>query len=236
MALTVPSDHRRIGLLVPSSNTVMEADFNRHAPAGWTVHTARMYMEETTAEGEARMLDDFAFPAVRDLATARPHVIVFGCTSAGALRGNDYDAWLTAEIAQRTGVATVSVIRSVREELLAVRASRLVVVTPYIDELNARVQASLENDGLTVLGIKGLGITENFRIAEVPGSDIVELARQAVTGLQPDALFVSCTNLPAMGVLSRLRSMFAFPVVTSNQAALDAAVAHAQGARVDGSS
>ena len=219
---------RRIGLLVPSSNTCMETDFFRHAPVGWTVHTARMYMEDATVEGETRMLDEFVFPAARDIATAHPGVIVFGCTSAGALRGNPYDAWLTHEISQRTGIPTVSVIKAVRDSLRALSARRLVVVTPYVDELNARIKASLEEDGASVLRIAGLAIADNFAIARVAGQRIIDLAREAAGGLRPDALFVSCTNFPAMNVLNELRSLLSLPVVTSNQAALDAAIAVAE--------
>ena len=43
----------RIGMIVPSSNTVAEVDFYRRLPPDCTLHTARMYLEETTPEGEA---------------------------------------------------------------------------------------------------------------------------------------------------------------------------------------
>jgi maleate isomerase len=46
---------KRIGLLVPSSNSVMEVDFYKGLPEGATVHTGRMFMEDTTPEGESRM-------------------------------------------------------------------------------------------------------------------------------------------------------------------------------------
>ena len=38
---------RRVGLLVPSSDTVMEADLWRRLPSQFTLHVARMYMEST---------------------------------------------------------------------------------------------------------------------------------------------------------------------------------------------
>ena len=88
----------RVGLMIPSSNTMMEVDFARDLPPGTALHTARMFMEDTTPAGESRMLDEFALPAARDLGTARPDVVVFGCTSAGVLRGNDYDAELCRRI------------------------------------------------------------------------------------------------------------------------------------------
>lgn len=212
---------KRVGLIVPSSNTVMEPDFYRNLPSGWTLHSARMYLEDVTAESEGKMLDEYTLPAAHDLATARPDVVVFGCTSAGALRGNEYEAQLMENISALTGAPTVSVIHSVREKLKITRAKSLVVITPYLDELNECIRASLEKDGMQVLYILGLGIRTNTEIARVHGEDIIGLARDAVGNLQPDALFVSCTNFPAVSILPELREMFPFPVITSNQAVLD---------------
>ena len=74
----------RVGLMIPSSNTMMEVDFARDLPPGTALHTARMFMEDTTPAGENQMLDEFALPAARDLGTARPDVVVFGCTSVAS--------------------------------------------------------------------------------------------------------------------------------------------------------
>lgn len=68
---------RKIGLIVPSSNTIMEPDFYRNLPEETTLHTARMYLEDVTAETEARMLDEYTLPAARDLATVSPDVVIF---------------------------------------------------------------------------------------------------------------------------------------------------------------
>lgn len=115
--------------------------------------------------------------------------------------------------------------QSVRETLKKIDAHRIVVVTPYLAELNRHIQSSLEQAGLEILNIQGLGIRENTSIAKVPGQRIIELAHSAVGDLQPDALFVSCTNFPAVDVLNRLRGLFTFPVISSNQAVLDRALA-----------
>ncbi len=215
---------KRIGLLIPSSNTVMEVDFYRHLPPSATVHTGRMYMESTTVEGEAEMLDIHALPAARILATAKPDVAVFGCTSAGALRGNDYDIEICRRISEITGSPTISVIESVRRELKAAGAKKVAVLTPYIDELNRRIRASVEADGMEVVAIHGMGISVNFDLALVEPSEIVEFARQHLGPKPPvDAIFVSCTNYQALSALPQLRKLFHLPVVTSNQAALVAA-------------
>ena len=225
----IPRPARRLGLMVPSSNTMMEPDFAAAAGPGVTVHTARMYMEDTTPAGENRMLDEFTLPAARDLGTARPHVVVFGCTSAGALRGNGYDTQLCEQISELAGAPVVSTIGSVRAAIEAAGASRIGVITPYVDELNERIKASIEADGVTVARIAGLGMTENFEIARVPGEAIVDFAVRALGDLAAsgaiDLVFASCTNFGAMAARAAISQRLGLPVVTSNQAVLAAALA-----------
>lgn len=214
---------QRVGLLIPSSNTVMEVDFYRHLPAHITVHTGRMFMEETTAAGENRMLDEFTMPAAAAVGTARPDVVVFGCTSAGALRGNAYDAELCDRIARETNATAISVIRSVREAIERRGARRIGVITPYVDELNEKIRASIEEAGdVEVADIVGLGIDENFTIAEVQPKAIVEFAVDVFSGRDIDLLFASCTNFRAVDAMPGLEAALALPVVTSNQATLEA--------------
>jgi maleate isomerase len=219
----------RLGLMIPSSNTMMETDFSRDLPPGVALHTARMYMVDTTAAGESRMLDEFALPAARDLGSARPDVVVFGCTSAGALRGNDYDARLCEQISDVTGAPTVSTIASVRDAIRASGAEGVGVITPYVDELNERIRASIEADGTRVAAIAGLGITDNFEIAEVDADEIVALAGRALGALARSGeiglAFASCTNFGAMAARQAIADRLGVPVITSNQAVLAAAVA-----------
>ena len=222
----------RVGLMIPSSNTMMEVDFTRDLPPGMALHTARMYMEDTTPAGENRMLDEFALPAARDLGTARPDVVVFGCTSAGALRGNDYDAQLCQQISELTGAPVVSTIGAVRTAIEASGADSIGVITPYVDELNEKIKASIEADGIDVAAITGLGITDNFQIAEVSHDEIVAFAVRALGPLVAagiiDLVFASCTNFGAMAARPAIAERLGLPVVTSNQAVLAAAVARLQ--------
>lgn len=216
----------RIGLIVPSSNTVAEVDFYRRLPASATLHTGRMHLQETTPEGEAVMLDDHLPTAIVDLATVRPDVMVFGCTSAGALRGNAYEAQLIARIAAETGAQTFSVAASVRRAIAARGARRVGVITPYVDSLNAKIRDSLEDDGLQVVGIRGLSITENFAIAAVDPDQIAAFASESFDGDDIDLLFASCTNFRALDALERIEQALGVPVVTSNQAALEVVLDH----------
>ncbi len=219
---------RRLGLIVPSSNTVMEVDFYRRLPPQLTLHTARMHLKETTVAGESAMLDVYLPQAVTDLATVHPEVVVFGCTSAGALRGTDYDARLCREIAERTGAEVVSVIAAVKEALRAAGAVKVGVVTPYIAALNDRIQSSLEHDGFEVVSITGMGITTNFAIATVEPAAIADFALAGLCGQRIDAAFISCTNFRGLEASDLVTRRLKIPVVTSNGAALAAALAVAR--------
>src|SRR4029077_4949527 len=135
----------RVGLIVPSSNSVIEVDFYRRLPADATLHTARMYLEETTPEGESAMLHDHPRVARNDLRSARADVMVFGCTSAGALRGNDYEAELIKRIAGETGAETFSVAASVRPVIREAGDRQVVLTTPDVDSHIEKIRQSLED-------------------------------------------------------------------------------------------
>jgi maleate isomerase len=215
----------RMGLLVPSSNTVMEVDLYRGLPDRFTVHTARMYLEETTREAEQRMIDEFAPEAAASVGTARPHFVVFGCTSAGSLGGHRYDREICRRLSEVTGVPTVGVFSAVREALGRTKARSIAVITPYGDDLNASIRGGLEGDGFEVLAFHGLGITVNFELATVTPAEIAAFAVEKLKGVKADAVFFSCTNFRALEALPLLKGQLGMPVVTSNSATLEAILA-----------
>ncbi|MBO8142286.1 MAG: aspartate/glutamate racemase family protein [Firmicutes bacterium] len=217
--------HFRLGLIVPSSNTTMEPDFYRHLAEGGAVFTARMYLKDVTVEAEEEMLDVHFPRALRDIATVNPDVVVFGCTSAGALRGNAEDARIVARIQQEAGCPGISVIASVREALRR-HGRRVFLLTPYIEEVTQRVAASLAEDGFEVVAAFGMGIRTNADIGRVTPQAVLEFAREHASraAREADCLFVSCTNLRAMEVREDLERELGLPVETSNHAALTAAL------------
>src|SRR6516165_2567841 len=217
------SEWRRVGVIVPSSNTTVEADFMRVLPANTTMHAARMFLAETTADGERRMIYDHVPIAVTDLATLRPHVVAFACTSAGAVLGADGEAALIANIARETGAFVVSTNNAVGKAIEALGRKRVALLTPYVAELNQAIRAGLERRGLTVVHLAGLGITDNFGIGNVTPVEIVAFAERELAGQQFDLLFVSCTNFRAVEARPLLTQRFGVPVVASNQATIDAA-------------
>ena len=208
---------RRIGLLVPSSNSVMELDFHRALDGLANVHTDRMYMVDTTREGEQYMLDHEAVPAARRIATVEPDAVVFGCTSASSLHGAQYDQEFRDRLEKTTGVPVLGVLTSAIAELEG--AGRVGLFTPYIDELTATIADSLQAAGVQVVVRLGLGIDNNFDIGLLTPHDVTT----AVLGMDlsdVDTIFCSCTNLRAMEARQTLIEQTGRSVVTSNHAVI----------------
>lgn len=212
---------KRVALIVPSSNTVMENDLHAGLPkAQFSVHTDRMYLVETTREAELKMIEQFAPQAAADLGTARPDLLVFGCTSAGSLFGLDGDRKVCGKLSELAGCPTVGVINAVEKALTRVNARRLAVLTPYNEDLTQSVAASVAQ-GRQIVGAFGLGITDNVALADPTPADIVAFARKSLAGLDFDSILVSCTNFRALEALPALEAAFKVPVVTSNSAVIE---------------
>ena len=223
--IPTPDDYRvdqRVGLIVPSTNTVMEPDLYRNLPRRYTtLHTSRMLLEgSVTIEAEELMLDKYLPQCTRQIATLRPDVVVFGCTSAGALRGPAYEQQLAAELTETTGAVTVTIMGAVVKELRRIKPESVAVLTPYSQEINDTIKDSLETSGFRVTHLAGMDIKGAFNIAAVSPQELLEYVREQMAGVDAECLFVSCANLRAVDILDELRKAIRRPVVTSNQAVL----------------
>lgn len=83
-------DLKRIALLLPNTDTILETDLQISLPSNIIIHTARMQLDEVGKEAEKRMVDEELPRAV----SALKHITnfdgaVFGCTSASAVYGEE---------------------------------------------------------------------------------------------------------------------------------------------------
>jgi maleate isomerase len=211
----------RVALLVPSCNTVMENDLHLGLSKDrFTVHTGRMYLIETTREKEIEMIEKFAPQAASDLGTAKPDLLVFGCTSAGSLFGLDYDRKVCIQLGELAGCPTVGVITAVSRAIEKQGAKRLAVLTPYNEDLTQAVSRAA-SQGREIACAFGMGITDGFALAEPTPEKITDFATRKLDGQKYDGIFVSCTNFRALEAKQALEQKFGVPVVTSNSAVLD---------------
>jgi len=206
----------RIGLIVPSSNTTMESEFWRMAPEGVSIHTSRIRLVEVTAEALKRMAEE-SVRAARELADAEVDVIVYGCTMGSLIEGVEWEMKLRESIEKSVGVKTITTAQAVVKALKKLGAKRIVVATPYIEDLNRREKKFLEDNGFEVLRIKGLNIVKNTDIGRLPPWTTYRLAKE-VFSEDADAVFISCTNFRTIDVIATLEQELGKPAISSNTA------------------
>ena len=218
----------KLGLIVPPTNTVNEAEWARMMPPGVTFHTTRMRLHETATPAQLAGLYRDLDAAIGLLAQARVDVVAYGCTAGSMFSPPEQ---LAEAVGARTGARVVTTAAAIVAALRALGARRLVVATPYHDALNEHERHFLEACGFKILALSGRGIgaggaDEYPRIAETP---LAELAAQVREIMRPDAeaLLISCTDFPSLALIEKLEAEFDMPVISSNSATLWAALREA---------
>ena len=93
---------RRIGSLLPSSNSVQEADFGSVLPKHLTLHVARMRLTQVEADSTLRIVQEIEAES-RKLADVDVDVIVFAATAPSSRNGIGYDRELVKRIETASG-------------------------------------------------------------------------------------------------------------------------------------
>ena len=206
----------RIGLLVPSVNTVVEPEFNRLLSEDIGVYAARLRNSRADCEDSRAMLQHVE-RAADELGSAQADLIAFACTASSFVAGDAGETQLRQRIERAGRTRALTTSGAVAAALHVLQVRRLVVATPYPDELNALEKHYLEAAGFEVLEISGMGIVEAFEIGTLTPQQTAAFARDA---WRPgaEALFISCTNLRSIEVLQELAAEFGKPVFSSNSA------------------
>lgn len=94
---------------------------------------------------------------------------------------------------------------------------KLVIATPYPEEINRLEKMFFEENGFEVLEVQGLGITDPFKIGLENPNNTYRFVKNLNASLA-DAIFISCTNYRTIDIIERLEADFKKPVVSSNLA------------------
>lgn len=219
----------RIALLVPARNTTMEPEFYKMAPEGITIHTARMFLKDVSASSLIQMEKEMyrATSLIKDL---NPDIIVVGCTSGGFIKGKEYNSRIIEKIKKLAKTQAISTATAVIEALKLMEIKKVAVATPYIKEVNEKEKEFLENYGIQVTNIRGLGYYKPVRmypIAPKPVSGIGLLEPYVAYRLgldvdtrDSDGILLSCTNLRTIEIIETLENNVQKPVISSIQAAM----------------
>lgn len=216
-----PTPHR-VGVIDLSTCTSLTADFGLAAPDDVLVLYSRLRLPggEASVEALDRMVSgDRLEEAALELADAGVSAITFACTSGSLLHGPGFDERLRARITGATGVAASTTATAVVESLRHVGARSVSIGTPYTEDIDERERVFLEHAGFEVPRIVGLAKRYDREIGDLGEDEVLALARDAYAP-GSDALFLSCTNLPALPLVPVLERELGVPVVTSNSATL----------------
>ncbi len=210
----------RLGVIVPSVNSVVEAWYPRVVPDGVSVHFARMLMPaDTTPERIIEMDRTDGVRSIHQLASCKPHAIAYGCTASSIVQGHAFDARLRAEIREIAGVPGTSATNSIFEACARLGMKRVTAISPYAETVDTAEHAFFAEGGITTIASAHLGITDGFRLAEPTPEEILDLALGAWNP-DSDGMIIACLNFRSHPIIDELEARIGKPVVTSTQATL----------------
>lgn len=206
-----------LGMLTPSSNTVLEpvcSAMLANLPEV-SLHFGRFRVTEISLTEQA--LGQFGLAAMLQaaelLADARVKTICWNGTSASWL-GLQRDRDLCETIRNDTGIAATSSVLSLFDALRAEGLSRVGLVTPYTANVQQSIAQNLASEGVEVVGERHLGISENYAFGTVPAETIVQMIRDVAVP-RVEAVLVLCTNLRAAPHVDALERELGIPILDS---------------------
>ncbi len=212
----------RLGFLTPSSNTVLEPLSTAIAAEmpNVTLHFSRFRVTEIALTDAAlAQFDDAAvLQAAGLLADARVDAIAWSGTSASWL-GFDRDEALCRSIHAATGIPATSSVLALNEALARTGIRHLGLVTPYRDDVQARIISNYAGIGIECTAERHLRLQDNYSFAEVTEAQLEQMCREVAAG-SPQAIAVVCTNLSAASLAPRLEAALRLPFYDSVATAL----------------
>ena len=203
-----------LGMLTPSSNTVLEP-VTSALVAGLpevSAHFSRFPVTEISLDDHALAQFDTTtlIAAARLLADARVQVIAWNGTSAGWL-GFETDRALCREITGETGIAATSSVLALNEALRSTGIERLALVTPYIGDVQDKIVANYAELGIACVAERHLNERRNYAFSEFGEAEIADLIR-AVAAEAPQAITTFCTNFRGAGLVEALERELGIPI------------------------
>jgi len=220
---TAIADRVAFGVVIPSTNTIVEDEYNMMRPPGVSFHAGLIYIKDESL-GSDETFETFLVDlrqelgrAIRDVVTAKPDYLVMGMSAEtfwGGAEGNErFEKWVREE----SGLAVSTGASACNEALHRLNAHRIGVITPYQPVGDDQVRTFFTQLGFDVAAVKGLKCPTATSIAEV-SADEIRNAFLSVDGPDVDALVQAGTNLAAVKVAAELEAELGKPVIAINAA------------------
>jgi maleate cis-trans isomerase len=211
-------DFRRIGLLLPSSSSVQEADIGGALPKDITLHVARMRLNNVDADSTLRIVQEIEAESQK-LADVDVDVIIFPATAPSSRMGPGYDQELIKRISAASGKPATTASTALLEALRVLSVKRIALGAPWSASVNQTVAAFLQANGVKVLAQEALGLVRNLEIGLLDAQTAFDVGRQVNTP-DADAVMLACGNWSTFGIIDRLERDLGKPVLTTNQVSL----------------
>ena len=214
---------KKFGVIVPSTNTIVEPDFHRMTVPGVTPHTSRIHIRNqnlSSDEAFEELLRQIRVEieyAVQRVITAEPDYMVMGMSAEtfwDGVEGNRKFAKMISDWAGGLKVATGAEACERALNLFGVK--KIGVVTPYQPVGDKNVTRFFNDIGFEVTALKGLRCPTAIAIANVSESEL----RQALIEVNQDAdaLVQVGTNLSMVGLADEAERWLGKPVIAINAA------------------
>ena len=204
----------RLGFILLSSEETADDDIRGIVPKDVGVFYTRVLLADpVTVANLAAVKDQLTGAAA--LLPEGLDAIAYVCTSGSIVAGEEEVARALSR-AQPTA-RTISLATCVVDAMSYLGMKRIVVGTPYLDEVNRMEADFLVERGFDVLDIQGLCLAGGRDMTVVEPEDIVSLAVD-VCREDADGIFLSCSALRSVEVIEAIEQRTGKPVVASNHA------------------
>lgn len=214
----------RIAMIVPASNTVAEWEISRLIPEGVSVHIARCLKPSVNNSNLSQKIEAFVkmnenlMDAAKRVVSVKPAIIAWACTSASFIGGKGYDVKLAQKITKETGVKAITTTTAIVLALKELAVKRIVLVTPYDNEIGLKQKQFLEETipGLDIIKMRNLDLIGPEK-GHMHPQLVYRLGKEANLE-EADLVLLSCTNWRSLEIISLLEQDIGKPVISSMQA------------------
>ena len=141
--------------------------------------------------------------------------VVYGCTSGTIAAGYD-SIEKKIKIANPDAKVTTPSTASIKA-LKKLNLNKIAIFTPYPKKLNDEVLDFFKQENFEITSNSYFDIASDIDIGKVDSDYLFDvLSKMDLKGA--DALFISCTALPALSIIDKLEKKIQKPVLSSNQA------------------
>jgi maleate isomerase len=213
----------KFGVIAPSTNTIVQPEFDTMRPHGVTNHFARIHIPNDPLNSDddfTRLIDNVRreiMSAIDRVMTCEPDHLIMGMSSETFWDGLDGSEKLRERVEARAGVKVTMGSDAARQALARFGAKRIGVVTPYMPVADRQVHRFFADCGYEVVNLLGLKGASPVLYAHVGEADLRD-AILRVDGPEIDAIVQVGTNLAMARLAGVAEFWLAKPVLAINTA------------------